>query len=317
MKNLRKSFAIVISAVLCFGMSSCAPSEPKEGQAPLEVSEVSITESLNTPFYILIVGNDSRTGTAEITVDGYRDGVGRSDTVMLVNIDPTTFNLDIVTVPRDTATTHNGKTVKLNQVYAESGIDALEKEVEKLTGSAILHCFDMGFVQFEKFVNEISGLDANVPVEMKLKDIVSGNDITLAPGDQHLMGAEALVLARTRKVFETDQDARRQISDRALVESGVISVASNKITSNVATQALLANCKTTYPSADLEKIINLFVENHAKITINSTTGPHVGSVDEASGLYLIPRDEATWKAITDAINKGENPEGIVELPSLP
>ena len=316
MKNLRKSITIVISAVLCMGMLSCSPSS--EDNAGSGASETNASQSPAAPFYVLLVGNDSRTGTAEITEKGYTNGVGRSDTIMLLNIDPITFNLDIVTVPRDTATPYNGKTIKLNQVYAESGMGALEQEVEKLTGADILYTFDMGFVQFEKFVNEINGLDANVPIEMMLKDIVSGGrEITLAPGKQHLMGPEALVLARTRKVFETDQDARRQISNRALVETGIQSVASNKIAANVASRALLANCKTTYPAADLEKIINLFVENHAKITINSTTGPHVGSVDENSSLYLIPRDEATWKAITGAINKGENPEGIVELPSLP
>ena len=35
--------------------------------------------SIDTPFYVLIVGNDARTGTTEASSEMYADGKGRSD----------------------------------------------------------------------------------------------------------------------------------------------------------------------------------------------------------------------------------------------
>ena len=46
----------------------------------LEVSDSVQTAKAETePFYVMIVGNDSRTGTVEITKPEYSDGTGRSD----------------------------------------------------------------------------------------------------------------------------------------------------------------------------------------------------------------------------------------------
>ena len=52
--------------------------------------------SIDTPFYVLIVGNDARTGTTEASSEMYADGKGRSDTMMLVRIDPKTYQVSLV-----------------------------------------------------------------------------------------------------------------------------------------------------------------------------------------------------------------------------
>lgn len=99
---------------------------------------------------------------------------GRSDTIMLARIDPTTYQITLVTVPRDTTVDIDGYANKINEVYRISGIEALAKEVESLTGVKIKYYFDTGFVEFENFINALGGITANVPIDMHLQDIVGG-----------------------------------------------------------------------------------------------------------------------------------------------
>ena len=80
------------------------------------------------------MGDDSRTGTVEISKPDYSDGTGRSDVMMLVRVDPKTYAISIVSVPRDTETQLNGQKVKLNEVYHVAGIEESMKAVADLTG---------------------------------------------------------------------------------------------------------------------------------------------------------------------------------------
>ena len=87
--------------------------------------------SIDTPFYVLIVGNGARTGTTEASSEMYADGKGRSDTMMLVRIDPKTYQVSLVTIPRDTETTIDGGVAKINEAYHVGGIDMAIDQVEK------------------------------------------------------------------------------------------------------------------------------------------------------------------------------------------
>ena len=130
-------------------------SEPAHQDETLEVSDSVQTAKAETePFYVMVVGNDSRTGTVEITKPEYSDGTGRSDVLMLVRVDPKTYKVSLISVPRDTCTEYNGQKMKLNEVYHVGGVKELEKEVAKLTGVTPKYYMDMDFVQFETFVDQ-------------------------------------------------------------------------------------------------------------------------------------------------------------------
>lgn len=322
MKLLKRAAALLACAGLAFSVVGCQAKTETPASEPSDVdlmseSDSSTTTKVSEPFYVLIVGNDSRIGTVEIDKESYSDGTGRSDTMMLARIDPTTYAVTLITVPRDTAATYNDSTVKINEVYRQGGIDASLDQVEQLTGVKPKYYFDMGFVEFEKFVNDLGGVNASVPINMQLQDIVSGDQIELAQGPQDLNGAEALVLARSRKQYATDLDACRQIQDRQLVEVAIRKVAADPVNAAVHAQALIGNSKTNWPTDDLLSMVADFADNADKITIKSGTGPYEGGVDEAAGgQWLATRDEATWKQVIAAAENGDDLNAIVPLPEV-
>lgn len=320
MKFRKWGLIAVCLATVAFIFAGCASQQTSTSSdvadSASKVADTTSSQSTdNAPFYALIVGNDTRTGTVEITKEMYADGNARSDVMMLVRVDPANYKITLVSVARDTEATIDGQKTKINEAYHLHGLDGAVDAVQQLTGVKIKYAFDMNFVQFESFVDKIGGVTANVPVAMSLQDIVGGSQISLTPGDQQLNGAQALVLARTRKAY-VNQDSSRQIQDRQLVQVFIQKALDNP--TNVATYVtdLTSCCKTTMPAADILKYAQLFAANAGKTTILSGSGPDVGSLDSSVNLYLVPRDEATWKKIIDVVNAGGDPTTVYPLPPV-
>lgn len=311
----------VIALVLALSMSLVAGcQEQKEPVATGDSDAKLMQEAVNsneTPFYVLIVGNDSRTGTTEITKAEYADGSGRSDVMMIARIDPKTYQVTLVTVPRDTEATVEGGVTKINEAYHLGGIDAAVDQVESLTGVHIRYYLDMGFVDFENFVNELGGVTANVPIDMHLVDIVNGDNIELGTGTQELNGPQALVLARVRKLYAADIEACRQIQDRQIVEAGIKQVAADPANAAAHVDTLLANANTNWPTDELAAMVADFAAHADEITVLSGTGPYVGDfMEEYDGLWLTPRDEDTWKKVMQVVDEGGDPTTVVPLPEV-
>lgn len=320
MKMFKRVVALAACACLALSMGACQTTESSSSQSSdIELMQQAKTNEpdVSAPFYVLVVGNDSRTGTVEITNESYADGTGRSDTMMLVRIDPANYGVTLITVPRDTAATYNGSTIKINEAYHQGGIDSAIQQVQQLTGVEPKYYFDMSFVDFAKFVDDLGGLTASVPIDLQLKDILTGDKIRLAAGPQDLNGAEALVLARSRKQYADDLDACRQIQDRQLVEVAIRKVAEDPANAAVHAQALIDNSKTNWPVEDLLSMVADFAAHAEKITISSGTGPYEGGIDEnAGGQWLAVRDEATWKKVIAAAEEGSDLNAIVPLPEV-
>ena len=307
--------AFAVAALLAFGLFGCGSQEAVEEKPDTDMAVESDALSME-PFWVLLVGNDTRTGTVEITKAQYADGNARSDVMMLVRIAPADHTITLVTIPRDTAATVDGTTQKINAAYQSGGIEAAVDQVEQLTGVSVAHWLDIDFVQFETFINALGGVSVNVPATLSLQDIVGGEDITLQPGTQTLDGAQALVLARSRKTYAGFQDACRQIQNRAIVAAGIQQVAANPEGVDAAVQALLANVDTDWDAENLTKYVQEFANHADELTIYSATGPYDGGIDAASGLWLTIRDEATWAKVIEVADAGEDPSGIVPAPAV-
>ena len=206
LKNIVRYGAVAALMALTMAvMVSCQKQEPAAESEPTDTQLMQeAAGDAKAPFYVLVVGNDSRVGTTQISLEDYADGTGRSDTMMLVRVDPVTYKITLVTVPRDTEADYEGSVVKINELYRQGGMEAAVEGVESLTGVHVQYYLDMGFVDFENFVNALGGVTANVPIDMHLKDIVNGGTIELNAGAQELDGPEALVLARVRKLYAAD-----------------------------------------------------------------------------------------------------------------
>lgn len=309
----------VLGAATAFVIAGCATTPSNTSMSDVEQAAKATESDLTSmqPFYVLVVGNDTRTGTVDAAQAQYADGNARSDTMILMRIDPTTYKITLVSIPRDTAATVGSGTMRINAGYEANGMAGAVDQTQKLTGVKVSYYFNMNFVQFEQFVDKIGGVTANVPIAMSLQDIVTGSKVSLNSGDQALNGSQALVLARVRKSYANDGEACRQIQDRQLVAAFIQKVASQPAAQSATYVDDLAACsETNMPTADLLKYVSAFVANKSKITVLSGTGPYQGSDDPAFGGWIIPRDEATWKQIISVMEAGGDPSTVVASPDV-
>ena len=309
--------AALVALVGCTSSSSSSASSSSGSSGLPEATDVKQSAApavYDKPFYVLVVGNDTRIGTVEITRESYADGNARADTCMLVRVDPINYKVTLVTVPRDTAAEIDGKTRKIDEAYQFHGMPGILDQVKQLTGVECRYYFNMTFVQFVDFINQLGGVTVNVPVDMSMQDIVGGEQIELTAGEQKLNGAEALVYTRMRKIFQESQDATRQIQDRALVDSAIRMVANNPALAGVAVDAIVGHSETNWNRDDLLRLVNMFCEHAPQLQILAGTGPYEG--DEQGDFWLTTRDEETWHKLIDVVNEGGDPTTVVPLPKM-
>lgn len=158
----------------------------------------------------------------------YRDWVEqrdypRSDTMILLTLDPSSKTAGILSIPRDMWVAIPGFSHgKINTAYylgeaykLPGGGPALAtKTVEQFLGVPINYYAQIDFGAFVRFIDEIGGVEIDVP-ERIVVDLLGGDGVktkkTLQPGRQALPGEWALAYARARYTENGDFDrARRQ-----------------------------------------------------------------------------------------------------------
>jgi LCP family protein required for cell wall assembly len=157
------------------------------------------------PFTVLVIGSDTRVGESASAAQSFgsaQDVTGqRSDVVQLWRVTPSTKQIQIVSIPRDTVVTmlspdnqQFGTYNRINSSY-NSGANQLVKTITANFGIPINHVVQVDFSGFQDAVNALGGVYLNFPYPAK--DTYSGLNIT-TPGCQLLNGTQALAVARSR-----------------------------------------------------------------------------------------------------------------------
>jgi LCP family protein required for cell wall assembly len=157
------------------------------------------------PLNILIVGSDSR-DVVDKSDPNYKafkggsepTGGQRSDTIMVVRVDPKAHTVDMVSFPRDLwvpiATT--GESQRINTAYSlPDGHQALIDTIQQDFGIPINHYIDVNFASFQDVVKAIGGL--SMYFDKPMRDTNSGLNVKDA-GCVKLDGENALAFARSR-----------------------------------------------------------------------------------------------------------------------
>ena len=146
-------------------------------------------ESLETK-YVLILGI-SKDINASLT-----------DTIMVAAYNPKVQKATIMSISRDTfvgANTFSAKaTDKLNSIYAQKGIEGTIKKVNSLTGLDIEDYVIVNNNALIEIVNEIGGVEFDVPIDMEYDDPTQDLHIRLSKGIQVIDGEKAEWLLRFR-----------------------------------------------------------------------------------------------------------------------
>jgi LCP family protein required for cell wall assembly len=184
---------------------------PQRAKAQLATRDRSL---LSDPTTLLVIGTDGGRAPG-------RGDANRSDSLLLVRVDPDTHRLAYLSIPRDLRVEIPGYgTSKINAANQIGGPALTIATVKALTGLPVDHVVVLDFDGFKELIDAMGGIDVDVP-----KTILSNRfDCPYKPsrcgawqgwrfekGEQHMDGRRALVYARirTNQLDQSETDITR------------------------------------------------------------------------------------------------------------
>ncbi|MGD9571921.1 MAG: LCP family protein [Thermoleophilia bacterium] len=159
------------------------------------------------PTNILLMGSDTRPSEGD---------PGRSDSLILVRMDPDNDSISMLSFPRDLWVDIPGYGQgKINSAFTHGPAVTIET-VQELTGEPVNDYVIVDFAGFSKLVDRFGGVYIDVDRRYYNKNIGTAEtnyaDIDIEPGYQRLDGADALAYVRYRHTDSTyARDARQQL----------------------------------------------------------------------------------------------------------
>lgn len=152
------------------------------------------------PISILLLGiEDYSTGGKD----------GRTDTMIVVTLNPHTKKMTMTSIPRDSrvpVASEDNKLDKINAAYSYGSVNgygaikASIDTVENYLHIPIDYYVTVNFQGFSKIIDELGGVDVDVPFDFWEKDIFHNDKhINFIKGPMHLDGDQALAYVRMRK----------------------------------------------------------------------------------------------------------------------
>lgn len=242
---------------------------------------------------VLLIGLDQR--------DWEDGGAGpsRTDTMILFTVDPTTKTAGMLSIPRDLWVYIPGfEYGKINtahylgEVYSLPGGGAglAVKTVEDFLGVKINYYARVDFVAFERFIDELGGIEVDIPEEITVDPIGPRNTVTLSPGLQTLSGPVALAYARNRDTIGGD-------FDRAARQQQVVLAIRRKILNLNMLPTLVAKAGTLYSELASGIQTNLSLEEIIKLAWLAAQIP-----SENIRQGIIGPDQVTFSTSPDGLD---------------
>ncbi|XVL17820.1 LCP family protein [Staphylococcus equorum] len=235
------------------------------------------------PFTVALFGVDS---------DAKRDAEGggqRSDTVMVLSINPQKKTTEIVSIPRDTQAEIVGKgtTEKINHAYAYGGPDMAVKSVENLLNVPIDHYATIDMDGMQDMIDTVGGINVTSNASF------SYDGYQFSEGVQsHMDGEEAMAFIRSRKEEGAGGDFGRQERQQLVIQG-----LANKLTSissvthfNSLMNHVEDNVKTDLTVGELNKIRSNYNDANEQVNRHQLDGQ--GGIQDDGLYYFIPSESS-------------------------
>lgn len=241
-----------------------------------KVAGTSWRPELGEPLFIAVLGSDTRQGPP--------GGGGRCDAIHIVAINPQQKAGTVLNFPRDSSIA--GMT-KVNAACV-GGPGRMVQALRSHTGIPIQYYVTTEFSHFTAFINEMGGVEVNVPYDMR--DSPSGADFR--PGRIRMDGRAALAFSRNRKDTPRGDFSRTD-------NQGIFILASlEKFRADAADphrildyiKAARRHIKADVPVSELIKLALLAKEIDPAAMKNMTIPGSTGSAGGASVVFLAPGD---------------------------
>jgi LCP family protein required for cell wall assembly len=189
---------------------------PAQGAVWFQVTKVGsarVTGGPQQPFFALVLGTGARSDDPSQSPDD----PGLADAIHVIGVNPALKSATLLDIPRDTEGPGGNK---LNSYIVNNpGGNDLRTEadaVSSVVGVPISWVIRANFPNFQQMVDEIGGIDVNIPTAMD--DDFSGAHF--APGVTHLNGEQALQFSRDRHSF-SNGDLSRTSNQGLLIVSAL------------------------------------------------------------------------------------------------
>jgi LCP family protein required for cell wall assembly len=276
----------------------------------LDVDETNALQKINGMTQILLVGIDARPGQK----------TGRSDTMLLLTIDPDHQCLKLTSFMRDLYVEIPGhKNNRLNAAYVFGGPDLLIKTLKKNFGVEVNYYAAVNFSLLADLIDQIGGLSLTIDSKTQMKYInlvikednvvlkkaypdkgIKTNDNLLTQtGEQVLNGRQSQAYARYRKGSSDFQRTERQrevilkamekVKEMPLLDLGKLAMANlDKVTTNLTVADVLKLAPAALQLKDAEvKQLRIPVDGGYK------------SKTISKMAVLVPNRSKNVKALTD------------------
>lgn len=165
-------------------------------RVPAAVAKVLATEdgpALTSASNILVIGSDTRG-----KVSG-EDDPGRSDSLMIIHVEPSKRRFSMLSIPRDLRVDVPGYgKEKINASYSLGGPALTIRTVHQLTGLPIQHYVLIDFHGFRDLIDALGGVDIFNPRPI-VSNRFDGRVWKYGKGELHLDGRRALAYSRVRE----------------------------------------------------------------------------------------------------------------------
>lgn len=124
-----------------------------------------------------------------------------TDTLIVVSYDTVNQKIGMVSIPRDTAVTREWSSMpKINAAFhsKKAGPEVLKEEIKTTFGIPIDYYVHVDLKGFVALVDELGGVDIEVPLDMNYDDPYQDLHIHLNAGMQHLNGQQTMQAVRYR-----------------------------------------------------------------------------------------------------------------------
>ncbi len=156
-------------------------------------------ESSNNVFDNITNTTNPKKSTINILLLGGDEVNANTDTIIVVNYNIKTAQINLLSIPRDTKVNVTGSYVKINYAYPHGGPSLAKLTVEELLGIDMDYYVYIDTSVFRKIIDKLDGVDYYVPVNMDYDDPIQNLHIHLKKGQQHFDGKKSEQFMRFRQ----------------------------------------------------------------------------------------------------------------------
>ncbi len=238
--------------------------------------------------------------------------VSLTDTIMVASYNPNTQKASIMSISRDTFVGKNTSsakaTDKLNSIYAQKGVEGTLSKVSDLIGFEIDDYVIVNNSALIEIVDEIGGVEFDVPIDMEYDDPTQDLHIRLDKGVQKIDGQKAEWLLRFRHNNDGtsypasygDNDTGRMKTQREFIKETVKQTLDVK---NIFKVKRLANCVYNNIETNLDKDeIFAYITCATEFSVdNLNTYTFPGESKKCNGFWFVVYDKKDAKELVTEI----------------